>query len=422
MRKRELGVVNFAGLFVISFTCLLTLTTFLIFDCHAAEKKVIKIGVLAPLTGGAAADGEEIVRGAKLAVKEINDAGGVIGYRFEVMPGDVRDQVPDAVSSAFKKIVANKYVNVILGGYVCGTNFELGLMSEINMPYLYAANSTQHLELFEKNPDKYPTVWNLCPSFKAYETELPIIVDQWAKEGKLKLRNRKVAMITSDHPYSKSIFEGLKENFTQKGWTVTVEEMVPFGDVHDWRAILAKVRKDPPDVVVNTDYLPANEATFMEQLMEDPTNSLIFMQYGPSVPEFVELTKEKSTGVLYNLLGGPIITSPICQEIAKKFEHEYGIESGSYGHALYWEVKIYADALAKVGDPKNWLAIAKTIGETEREISSGRLKFDPETHLAIQGDDYIPITFFQIWEGKRYLLTPKKYANGEFRLPPWMKE
>jgi branched-chain amino acid transport system substrate-binding protein len=95
-----------------------------------AWAKVTKIGILAPLTGGAAADGEEIVRGAQLAVEEINKAGGVNGYTLKLIKGDVRDQVPDAISSAFKKITADKEVNVMMGGYVSGTNFEMGLMDE----------------------------------------------------------------------------------------------------------------------------------------------------------------------------------------------------------------------------------------------------------------------------------------------------
>jgi ABC-type branched-subunit amino acid transport system substrate-binding protein len=61
--------------------------------------RVIKIGILAPLSGNSAADGEEMVRGAQLAVKELNAAGGVAGYRFEVVSGDTKDQTP-ALSSA----------------------------------------------------------------------------------------------------------------------------------------------------------------------------------------------------------------------------------------------------------------------------------------------------------------------------------
>jgi branched-chain amino acid transport system substrate-binding protein len=262
----------------------------------------------------------------------------------------------------------------------------------------------------------------LTPSYDAYETELPRIVELWAKEGRLTLKNRKVAVVTSDNPYSKTISEGLKKNFPKYGWTVTVDEMVPFGEVHDWRAIISKIRKDPPDMIVNTEYQPGNEATFMDQFMEDPTDSLVFLQYGPSVPEFVELTQDKSTGVLYNLLGGHILTSPITKEVAKKFQDKHGVESGAYGHALYWQVRLYAEALAKVGDPSKKLEIGNALGKTDKDISSGRLTFDPKTHLAVQGDEYIPIQFFQIWEGNRNLLFPPKYATGQFQLPLWMKK
>ena len=387
----------------------------------ASEDKVIKIGILAPLTGGSSADGEEMVRGAKLAVEELNAAGGVAGYTFKVVVGDTKDQVPDAVVSAFKKITADESVKCMMTGYASPTNFEIELMAEIDMPYLISANSAQTLAIVGKNPEKFPTVWSLTPSYDAYETELPRIVEMWAKAGKLTLNNRKVAVVTSDNPYSKTISDGLKKTFPKYNWTVVVDEMVPFGEVHDWRAILSKIRKDPPDLIVNTDYQPANEATFVDQFMERPTNSLLFLQYGPSVPEFVELTSDRSTGIIYNLLGGAIPTSPVMKETAAKFEKEYGVESGAYGHSLYWQVKLYAEALEKVGDPDKKLEIGKVLGDSDKEISSGRIKFDPKTHLATQGDDYVPITFYQIWEGERYLVFPEKFANGEFKLPPWMK-
>lgn len=386
------------------------------------EEKIVKIGVLAPLTGPSAADGEEFVRGAQLAVKEINAAGGVKGYKFEVVVGDTRDQVADAVLSAVKKLISDDKVGIILTGYASTTNFEIEQMAEVNMPYLLAGNAVQFEEIVAKNPEGYPTVWNCVPSYDQYETELPKIVESLAKEGKVHLRNRKLAMITSDNPYSKSISEGLVENFTAIGWTVTLNEMVPFQDIQDWRAILAKIRSDPPDLIVNTDYLPANEATFMHQFLEDPTPSLIFMQYGPQIPEFFELTKEKSTGVLYNGFG--MIRSPKwprTQEIIDKYKAEYGVEVGSYGASLYYMVRIYAEALEKIGDPWDRLAIGKALGETDMLTHGGRWRFDPSTHLLQSGENLASILFYQLWEGKRVLFYPSQYSTGEFQLPPWIE-
>lgn len=390
----------------------------------AGAAETIKIGVLAPLSGNAAADGQEMVRGTQLAVDELNAAGGVNGYTFEVVVGDTKDQASDAVTSAFERLNGDKAVQVMMTGYASGSNFEIESMADNDMPYLISANSAQTRDIISKDPKSYPTVWSLTPSYDAYETGVLPALEQLEKDGKLSLKTKKLALIGSDNPYSKTIYNGVKKSFTAAGWTVTVDEMVPFGQVNDWRAILAKVRNDPPDVVINTDYLPGNEATFLQQFLEAPTNSLLFLQYAPSVPEFVKLTADKSTGVLYDLLAGPILSpkNTYAKTIGDKFKAKYGVESGTYGISLYEEVMLYVDALKKVGKPDDHKAIGAALGATDKETALGRIVFDPATHLARQGDDYVPLQFYQLRGGERVMLSPAKFATGTFALPPWMKK
>ncbi len=389
----------------------------------SAADKIAKIGVLAPMTGGAAADGEETLRGVQMAVDEINAAGGVAGYKFEVVLGDVKDQTADAVVSAFERLSGTKDLHAILTGYATQSNFEIQYMAEANMIYMLAGNSSQTRAMVSKDLEKYSTIWSYSPSFDAYETELLPVVQGLANSGKLKLANKKIAIVSSDNAYSKTIYAGIKKSFTAAGWTITVDEIVPSGEINDWRSLLTKVRQDPPAVIVDTDWMPSNAATFMSQFMENPTNSLVFIQYGPSVPEFLELTKDKSTGVIYNLLGGPLMTpkNPRAAELAEKYQAKYGVESGPYGTGLYEMTMIYIDAVAKVGDHADRDAIAKAIGATDKQVAIGRLKFDPKTHLSLQGNDFVPIQFYQIWDGKRTLFYPDQYATGSFRAPPWMQ-
>jgi branched-chain amino acid transport system substrate-binding protein len=388
-----------------------------------AESKVVKIGVLAPLTGQAAADGEEMVRGAQLAVKEINEKGGVAGYTFEVVSGDTKDQTPDAVTSAINRLMVDPDVDVMVTGYASNTNFEITIMADNQMPYLLSGQSAQTRDIISPSPDDFPTVWSVTPSYDGYNTEPPRLFELWASEGKMELKNRTVAMVTSDNAYSKTISDGLKETFTKLGWTITVDEMVPFQEVLDWRTILAKVRENPPDVIINTDYMPANSAAFLNQFLEDPTNSYVFLQYAPSVPEFLELTGEGANGVMYDLLAGVVRSSKNAEglEYIEKFKKEYGVDTGPYGLTLYSSVYMYAAALEKVGDPNDRLAIGKAIGELEYPTPAGTIKFDPATHLAMQSDDYVPLQFYQIWEGERILLNPPAYAEGTIQTPPWFK-
>jgi branched-chain amino acid transport system substrate-binding protein len=312
---------------------------------------------------------------------------------------------------------------MIFTGYASGSNFEIEPIAEAGIPYFLSANSQQTRDIVAKDPSKYPGVWSLTPSYDAYETELVPVVEGLEKAGRIKLPGKKVALISSDNPYSKGIYEGLRKSFTAAGWTVTDAELVPFGEINDWHAFLAKVRQDPPDVLINTDYLPANAATFMSQFMEQPTKSLVFIQYAPSVPEFLKLTADKSSGVVYNLLGGVLNTpkNPLAAEVADKFKKRWGVESGPYGVALYEQAQIYFKALEKVGDPTKHKEIGDVLGATDTNTAEGHIVFDPATHLAKQGNDYVPIQFYQIWKGDRVLFYPPAYATGEFRAPDWMK-
>jgi len=389
----------------------------------AAHADTVKIGLLAPLTGPASADGQEYQRGAQLAIDEINAAGGIDGNTLELAVGDVKDMSAGNVTSAVERLIGDTDVHFMLTGYASLTNFEIDAMAEAEMPYVLAATSQQTKDIIAPDPSKYDCCWSWTPSFDAYNTDVTSFVEKLAAEGKVSLPTKKVAIISSDNAYSKTISEGMKKTFTEEGWTITVDELVPFGEVTDWRSILAKVRENTPDLVINTDYLPGNSASFLNQFLEQPTKSLVFLQYAPSVPEFVQLTGEKSNGVIYNLLGGPLVSpkNPRADEVAKKFKDKYGVESGTYGLALYEIVHLYADALKKVGDASDHKAIMKAIGETDKQVVAGRLKFDPATHLAMQGDDYIPITFFQIWDGQRTLISPEAYKVGDFKTQPWMQ-
>lgn len=388
----------------------------------AAQADVVKIGVLAPLTGPTASDGEEFVRGVELAVKEANADGGVAGHTFEVVTADVVDHSAANVSAAAERLIGTDGVEVILTGYASLSMFEVELMAEANMPYMPSGPSPQFAAIVSPAPEDYTCCWSFTADFKGYETDVTPTIEGLSAAGHFPLEEKTVAIISSDNPYSKTISEGMKVAFEASGWTITVDELVPFGPVSDWRPILAKVRENPPEVIINTDYIPSNAALFTNQFQENPTDSLVFLQYAPLVPEFIELTGANSNGILYNAIGATLNTDahPRGKEVSDKYMAEYGMASGAYGTGLYEQTTIYFDALAKVGDPTDHDAIGKAIGETKRAIVSGFLDFDPATHVARTGLDFVPTTFFQVQDGAGVMISPDKYKSGDFVTPSWM--
>lgn len=394
------------------------------FTAGSAWADLVKIGVLAPLTGPTASDGEEFVRGVKLAVKEANAAGGVAGHTFEVVTADVVDHSAANVSAAAERLLGTDGVHVILTGYASLSMFETEMMAEANMPYMPAGPSPQFAAIVSQAPEDYNCCWSFTADFKGYETDVTPTIEALSAAGHFPLKDKTVAIISSDNPYSKTISEGMKVAFKKAGWTITTDELVPFGPVSDWRPILAKVRENAPEVIINTDYIPANAALFTNQFRENPTNSIVFLQYAPLVPEFVKLTGEKSDGILYNAIGATlnVPAHPRGQEVSAKYKAEYGFDSGAYGTGLYEMTTIYFDALRKVGDPTDHTAIGKALGQTKRAITAGNLEFDPKTHVAKYGLNHVPVTFFQLQDGKGVMISPEKFKSGSFKTPSWMKK
>ncbi|SDJ53510.1 branched-chain amino acid transport system substrate-binding protein [Salipiger marinus] len=388
-----------------------------------AQAEVVKIGVLAPVSGPAAADGQEMVNGAQLAIDQLNEGGGVGDYTFELVVGDAADQSAAAVATATERLLSDRAMGAIVAGYASGSNFEIEMMSEMEMIYLISANAAQTRDIIADDPDAFPTVWSLSPSFDAYNTGVLPVIEQLIEDGKVSVEEKSLALISSDIPYSKTIADGLVESFESAGWEIKVNDLVPFGEIGDWRGFLAQVRQDPPAVVINTDYLPGNAAAFVSQFMEQPTDSLVFIQYAPSVPEFLDLTAGESSGILYNMLGAPLPgnASERAAQVVGDYEAAYGSTPGVYGPMLYESVMLYADALEAVGNPSDRVAIGEWIGASSTDTAIGKLEFDPATHLAVQGPEHVPLQFYQIQDGKRVLFSPEAYANGDFVTSPWME-
>ena len=79
-----------------------------------AQGATIKIGMCAPVTGPAAESGKYAVGGAKLAVEQVNKAGGVLGKQIELIVEDDQTTNPGIVL-AFSKLAAQPDIVAFLG-------------------------------------------------------------------------------------------------------------------------------------------------------------------------------------------------------------------------------------------------------------------------------------------------------------------
>ena len=124
-----------------------------------AQADVVKIGLLAPLTGPSASDGQEFVNGVNWAVEEANAKGGIAGHTFEVVIADVKDGSAANVSSAAERLLGTDGIEMILTGYASLSMFEVDLMAEAGMPYLAAGPSSSFAGITTQDIDYYWCCW-----------------------------------------------------------------------------------------------------------------------------------------------------------------------------------------------------------------------------------------------------------------------
>lgn len=390
----------------------------------SAQADVVKIGVLAPLTGPNANDGADYVRGVELAIKEANAQGGVAGHTFELVTADTKDATAASVTSATERLLGTDGVEIVMTGYASLSMFEVQLMQEADMPYLSAGPSPQFAAIVTQDIDAYNCCWSFSADFKGYETTVTPTFEKLAEGGVFSLSEKTVAIISSDNPFSKTISEGMKTAFEAADWTITVDELVPFGPVSDWRPILAKIRENPPELIINTDFIPANAALFVNQFRESPSNSMVFLQYAPLVPEFHKLTGKNANGIMFNAIGSPLVAEawPRGGEVMDRLSAEYeGAAMGPYASGLYEMANSYFIALESVRDPKDHDAIGQALGAIKRATVSGYMEFDPATHVAVQSPNHIPVSYFQMQAGKGgVMVAPDQFKQGEVVRPIWM--
>ncbi|WP_420409144.1 ABC transporter substrate-binding protein [Hoeflea sp.] len=392
--------------------------------CEATNTETIKIGIMAPMTGPTAADAADYSRAAQIAVDELNNAGGVCSgdtrYMLEIETADATEMRNDAVVTAFRRLNSTDDLNIILSPYASTSNFEVDLMAQTNMPYILSGGAESTKTIIGANPDKYPTVWSRVPDYGGYQTDLPPLLNRFIEEGKLKVSEQTVYIIGSDDPYGTAIADGLAAAFEGEGWEVVGRDTVPFQSVSDWRTQLAKIREINPGAIVNTEWSASGAATFFNQFNEQPTNSVLFLQYAPSIPEFQNLTRGQASGVIFNMLGGAIDSRDDTKAIAEKFADAHGA-GGYFSVVGYNAVHLYSYCLNQGIDPEDRMAIGECIGNLDIDTPSGRLAFDPETHLAKQGDEYMPTVFYQLQgDAVSKIIAPDQYSESEFQQPSWM--
>lgn len=230
-------------------------------ETPAASGDTIKIGYVSDLTGATALWGTAGQYGAELAIKEINDAGGVLdGKMLELVPMDGKGEAADSVS-AFKNLVEVHHIVASVGTNFSSCNIPMASVAdEVKVPILGTAASNE-LVTVDENGNLHPYSFRMC----FIDSYLGTVVGNYAYDT---LGVKSAALFTvAGNTNSESVGQFIKDAFTAKGGTIVADEQCQEGDV-DFRAQLANIGSANPEIVfvIMNDY--AKIATFAKQARE----------------------------------------------------------------------------------------------------------------------------------------------------------
>ena len=375
-------------------------------------------------------------RGIRLAVEEINAAGGVkVGNEhrpFKVEVIDTRDLEPGVPVSeallAVEKLILEKKADFILGGPV---RSEAALAA---MPLLAkykkisilstGALTPKYSALVAKHPKKYKYLFRISGEAKwmVMGELVPCLVEIGKKYG----LNRLFIMV-QDVAHARTGGKILKKVMSKKGWKVLGDPVVyPTGTTDFSMGLLEAKRKKAQVILI---WMDMPESTILLKQWHDmkipalPFGSIIS---AAEQPGFWKATKGKGEYCLANVVNAgnaPSNATPWTMKFYRAYTKRWGVEPEGYGaSSSYMAVYVLKDAIERAGTLDSD-KVAEALKKTDIMGVYGRIRFDPKSNQVIPSNDPkkgAVGTIFQWQAGKRVVVFPHSIAVGEVKLPPWM--
>jgi branched-chain amino acid transport system substrate-binding protein len=267
------------------------------------------------------------------------------------------------------------------------------------------------------------------PSELSYGSGIVSVMNTLIADNKWTPSAKTAYVVTSNDPYSLNIAKSFQSEVQKEGWKVVGfdEFTVPQAN---WGGVLVKIRDANPGVIVFSDYAAGDEAAFIKQFAQNPTKSLVYQQYAPSIPQYLQLAGSAANGVVWSTVVGILQNDPIADPFNAAFQAKFNAPAGfSNAGDQYDLVHMWAQAVAGAGNPYDFAKVNKIVKGTVYRGVCGTYSF-PDDYLTCYPypdktkDPSLGMAHltFQIQNGKQVLISPEPYATGSFQLPGWLKK
>ncbi|WP_245550187.1 ABC transporter substrate-binding protein [Vreelandella jeotgali] len=235
----------------------------------------LKIGALVPLTGDLQSYGEPSLKSAELAVREINEAGGVLDDDVELATGDTQTIPQPGVATA-QKLVNLEGVHGIVGALSSGVTVPVAQSVSASEGVLQISNASTSPVITPLDDNDF--LFRTVPSDAFQGVALSEVAAEQGYE--------KVGVIYINNDYGKGLAESFSDAFTDAGGEVTESVAYEQGQAA-YRGELSQTSEGGADALILIGY-PENGQTILRQSLEGGFFDKFVFSDGLKAPELIE--------------------------------------------------------------------------------------------------------------------------------------
>ena len=292
----------------------------------------ILIATAGPMTGQYASFGEQMKRGAEMAVADINAKGGVLGQKLKLTVGD------DACDPKQAVAVANKFVSEgvkFVAGHFCSG-------SSIPASQVYTEEDILQISPASTNPkltdEGGPNVFRVC----GRDDQQGMVAGTFLADT---YKGKNIAILHDKTAYGKGLADETKKQLNKMGVKEAMYEAYTAGE-KDYSALVSKMKNAKVDVFYVGGY--HTEAGLMvRQAREQGYDVQLVSGDALVTDEFWKITGDAGAGTLMTFSPDPR-KNQTAAPVVKKFR-DGGYEPEGYTLYTYGAIQAWAQAVKNAG-------------------------------------------------------------------------
>lgn len=274
----------------------------------ASAQETVKLGLLHSLSGTIAIAEASLVDAEKMAIDEINAAGGVLGRKIEVVVEDGASENAVFAEKA-RKLLERDKVAAIIGCYTSASRKAI-------LPALSRAKGLLYYPTYYEGQEQDKQVF--YPSQEATQSVIAA-VDWMARE-----KGKNFFLVGSDYIYPHTCNKIAKPTITKAGGKVLGEEYAPLGHT-EFSSIINKIKATKPDCIYST-VVGGSNVAFYKQLRAAGLDGskITLLSTVVSENEVEGIGKDNAVGYYACMGYFQSIKSPANEKFVKAFKAKYG--------------------------------------------------------------------------------------------------